>query len=202
MCHGKTCPSVFPYDERVPFCCRVEQDWCCCLLCCPGWTGRHCSEDVAECDLQTCQHGECQELPGLYFCDCTGTGFEGEGRLLLCHVDVVLALPSYPHCTLWCGWGVDITQYPHCTLWCGWGVDITQYPQCALSCGWGVGIAQLPPLYLVVWIRCGHYTVPPMCLVVWIRCRHYTVPPMCLVVWMRCRHCPVPPTVHCRVYEV
>lgn len=56
-----------------------------CLCYIPGWTGTNCETDIDECKEFniTCENGgECVNLPGAWFCNCTGTGFEGKSIIL------------------------------------------------------------------------------------------------------------------------
>ena len=44
------------------------------------WTGELCEADVNECNFTStpCQRGECVNTDGGFFCNCTGTGYEGK----------------------------------------------------------------------------------------------------------------------------
>ena len=49
-----------------------------------GWTGVNCTMDKDECNVTNtnstgpCEHGICVNTPGLYHCDCQGSGYNGK----------------------------------------------------------------------------------------------------------------------------
>lgn len=78
---GVFCKDVFCANSNTPcindgYCLETELQPIC--QCRPGYAGQFCETDINECESDPClNRGICTDIIAGYYCNCTGTGFEG-----------------------------------------------------------------------------------------------------------------------------